>query len=50
MNAVDNAIDLIIGSGLFLAPRRVLLQSADLKRQSQKVSRASTTEKERKAA
>ncbi len=47
-----NAIDLIIASGLFIAPRRVLLErSADLKRQSQKINRVNTTEEvEQKAA
>jgi len=52
MNATETAIDLTIRTGLFLAPRRVLLDmSADLKRQSQRISRVSTTEEvERKAA
>lgn len=45
MNASENAIDLTIRTGLFLAPRRVLLDmSADLKRQSQRISRVSKTE------
>jgi len=45
MNAIENAIDLTIRTGLFLAPRRVLLDmSADLKRQSQRISKVSTTE------
>ena len=44
MNAIETAIDLIIGSGLFVAPRRVLLdRSADLKRQSQTISIVSRT-------
>jgi len=52
MNAIENTIDLIIGSGLFIAPRRVLLErSADLQRQSQRINRANTTEEvEHKAA
>ena len=42
MNAIENTIDLIIGSGLLIAPRRVLLEkSADLKRQSQGINRVS---------
>jgi len=45
MNAIENTIDLIIGSGLFIAPRRVLLErSADLERQSQRIDQVNTTE------
>jgi len=52
MNAIENTIDLIIGSGLFIAPRRVLLErSADLERQSQRIDQVNTTEEvEHKAA
>ena len=51
MNAIENAIDLTIRTGLFLAPRRVLLDmSADLKRQSQRISRVSTTEEVKQKA
>jgi hypothetical protein len=45
MNTIENTIDLIIGSGLFLAPRRVLLdKSADLKQQSQRIDSAGAVE------
>jgi hypothetical protein len=45
MNAIENSIDLIIGSGLFLAPRRVLLEkSADLKQHSQRIDSAGAAE------
>ena len=52
MNAIENTIDLIIGSGLVIAPRRVLLErSADLERQSQGTDSAAAAQKvEHKAA
>jgi len=51
MNAIENTIDLIIGSGLFIAPRRVLLdRSAELKRQSQRIDSADATRKVEQAA
>jgi hypothetical protein len=35
MNRIESVIDLVIGSGMFIAPRRVLLdRSADLKQSS----------------
>lgn len=44
MNAIENAIDLVIGSGLFIAPRRVLLdRSAELKQQSPSPKNAGAT-------
>jgi hypothetical protein len=53
MNATQAAIDLSIRSGLFLAPRRVLLDmAAELKRQSQviKTVRRAEEVEEHKAA
>ena len=45
MNAIESAIDLVIGSGLFIAPRRVLLdRSADLKQQSPRPNNAGAAE------
>lgn len=45
MNAIENAIDLVIGSGLFIAPRRVLLdRSADLRQQSPSPNNAGAAE------
>ena len=53
MNATETAIDLCIRSGLFLAPRRVLLDmAAELGRQSQVIRTLRRAEEveERKAA
>jgi hypothetical protein len=53
MDTTENAIGLIIRSGLFLAPRRVLLgMASELKRQSQAISKVMRAEKveEHKAA
>jgi len=52
MNAIENTIDLIIGSGLVIAPRRVLLdKSADLQRKSQRIDNAGAAQEiEHKAA
>ncbi len=45
MNAIESAIDLVIGSGMFIAPRRILLdQSADLKQQSLRPNNTGATE------